>query len=424
MENTNDILLCDGKAGGAARSAPAISAELLDQLLEGYSEPQDLLGKDGLLKKLMGALITRAMEAELVHHLGYEPGQTPPPDQKDRRNGSTKKRLRTQLGSTTIRVPRDRDGAFEPQIVPKHQRHFDGFDDRILAMYGRGMSVRDIRDHLQEIYGVEVSADLVSRATDAVVEELEAWQHRPLDAVYCIVYIDALILKIRGKGGVANMAAHIAVGVRPDGTKEVLGIWLAKNEGAKFWLSILTELRQRGLEDILVLCADGLKGLPEAVQAAYPHAIFQTCIVHMIRTSVRYVPWKERRKVCADLRQIYTAADEDAALVALRDFHDAWGKRFPMIVPAWERRWAEISPFLAFPAEIRRAIYTTNAIEALNRQIRKVLKTKGHFPHEQAAMKLVYLAVKNAEKTWGGSPHHSWSQALLQFAIHFEGRLP
>lgn len=409
--------------GSANGDHPAIGREILDQLLEGYSKPEDLLGENGLLRNLMAALVSRAMDAELTHHLGYGDGGAPPAEQTNRRNGKTQKRLRTELGPLTVGVPRDREGSYEPQIVPKHQRHFDGFDDKILAMYARGMSVRDISAHLREIYGVSVSPELVSQVTDAVVDELRAWQQRALEPIYCIVYIDALVLKIRGKSGVSNMAAHIAVGVTQEGNKEVLGVWIAQNEGAKFWLSVLTEIRQRGVQDILILCADGLTGLPEAVEAAYPHAIFQTCIVHLVRQSMRFVPWKQRREVCADLRLIYTAADEEGALTALQAFEDKWGERFPMIGAAWLRRWAEIAPFLAFPEEIRRAIYTTNAIEALNRQIRKVLKTKGHLPNEDAAMKLMYLAIRNAQNTWGQNPHYSWGQALLQFAIHFEGRL-
>lgn len=400
-----------------------IKRELLDELLKDYTKLEDLLGESGLLRQLTAALVSRAMDAELTQHLGYESGDQPPDAETNRRNGKTAKTLRSDLGDIQVQVPRDREGSFEPQIVPKHQRTFDGFDDKILAMYARGMSVRDIREHIAEIYGVQVSAEMVSKVTDAVVDELHAWQHRPLEALYCIVYVDALVVKIRGKGGVSNMAVHLVVGVAQDGHKDVLGIWIAENEGAKFWLSVLTEMRQRGVEDILVLCADGLTGLPDAVEAAYPQAIFQTCIVHMVRQSVRFVPWKDRRDVCSGLRHIYTADDEQAAGEALRRFEERWGAKYPMIGPAWHRRWAEITPFLAFPEEIRRAIYTTNAIEALNRQLRKVLKTKGHLPNEDAAKKLIYLAIRNAHKTWGKNSHCSWGQALLQFAIHFEGRV-
>jgi len=331
--------------------------------------------------------------------------------------------VRTELGKVEIAVPRDRDGTFEPELVGKHQRHFNGFDDKILAMYARGMSVRDIRDHLQEIYGVKVSPDLVSRVTDAVVDELHAWQQRPVEPVYLVVYVDALMVKIREKGHVGNRAVYTVVGIAPDGRKEVLGLWVQATEGAKYWLSILEELKQRGLQDIFILCADGLKGLPEAVEASFPKAIFQTCIVHMVRQSTRFVPWKDRRAVCADLREVYTAVDEPAAARALDAFEETWGDAFPMITRAWRSRWEEITPFLAYPAEIRKAVYTTNAVEALHRQLRKVLKTKGHLPSDQAALKLLFLAIRNAEKTWGGRTR-SWSSALGKFAIIFEDRMP
>jgi len=400
-----------------------IPKEIVDQLLKGYQRPEDLIGPDGLLRELTAALVNRAMESELSHHLGYEVGERAPDGQSNRRNGSGRKRVRTERGPVEVRVPRDREASFEPKILPKHQRHFDGFDDKIVSMYARGMSTREIRAHLEEIYGVDVSPDLISRATDAVVDELRAWQQRPLERVYAIVYLDALVLKIRDKGVVQNRAVYMAVGVGPNGHKDVLGMWIQSTEGAKFWLSILHELRQRGVEDILVLCADGLTGLPQAVEAAFPQTIFQTCIVHMVRSSTRLVPWKERRAVCADLRSVYTAQDAQAAGEALEEFKAKWDGRFPMIAKAWEERWEEVIPFLEFPQEVRRAIYTTNAIEALHRMVRKVLKTRGHMPSDEAAMKLLFLAVRNAQKTWG-LPHHSWSQSRLQFAIHFEDRFP
>jgi len=305
--------------------------------------------------------------------------------------------------------------------LPKHQRHFDGFNDKIVSMYARGMSVRDIRNHLEEMYGVDVSPELISKATEAVVEELRAWQHRPLERLYLVVYLDALVVKIRDKGLVRNKSAYLVVGVRTDGYKEVLGIWLAETEGAKFWLSVLNDLRNRGVEDALVLCADGLAGLPEAVEAAFPLTVFQTCIVHMVRSSTRFVIWKERKAVCADLRAVYTAPTVEAAEAALDDFDAKWGERYPMVATAWRRRWAEITPFLRFPPEMRRAIYTTNAIEALNRQVRKVTKTRGAFPSDDAAMKLLYLALQNAAKTWG-RPFPQFNLALSQFAIYFGDR--
>jgi putative transposase len=410
-------------AGPKEGTSPAIPDELVDQLLKGYQKPEDLLGPGGLIKQLMGRLISRAMDAEMTHHLGYDRGQEPTATPGNRRNGKGRKTVRTDGGPVDIEVPRDREGTFEPKIVGKHERHFDGFDDKIISMYARGMSVRDIRAHLEEIYSVEVSAELISRVTDAVMDEMRAWQARPLDPVYLVVYLDALFLKIRDKGVVRNKAVYIAVGLGPDGRKEVLGLWIQNTEGAKFWLAILTELRQRGVQDVLVLCADGLTGLPDAVEAAFPEAIFQTCIVHMVRSSTRFVPWKDRKAVCGDLRKIYTAVSVTDAEQALSAFEATWGKRFPMVAPAWRNRWAEITPFLAFPEEVRHAIYTTNAIEALNRHLRKTLKTRGALPDEDAALKLLFLAIRNARNTWGGR-NRSWHQALLQFAIHFEGRIP
>lgn len=408
----------------STRSSKEIfSPELLDQLLKGYAKPEDLTGPEGLLKKLTGALVERAMSAELTHHLGYAPGEKPAEEQANRRNGTSTKTLRTEQGPLAVEVPRDREGTFEPQIVPKHQRHFNGFDDKILSMYARGMSVRDIRAHLEEIYGVSVDADLISRVTDAVVDELKAWQNRPLEPLYLVVYLDALVVKIRDKGVVQNKAVYLAVGVGLDGNKDVLGMWIQQTEGAKFWMNILTELRNRGVQDVLVLCADGLTGLPDAVAAVFPETVFQTCIVHMVRSSTRYVSWKERKLVCADLRRIYTAQTRAAAELALDEFEKRWEKQYPTIATTWRKRWEEIVPFLDFPPEIRRAVYTTNAIEALNRQLRKVLKTRGHLPSDDAAFKLIFLALRNAKKVWG-KPFPQWNRSLAQFAICFEGRFP
>jgi putative transposase len=400
--------------------SPTIPDELIDQLIAGYRKPEDLTGPNGLIKQLVGKLVTRAMNAELDHHLGYEAGESPPEHQSNRRNGKSSKTLRTDQGAIEIEVPRDRDGSFEPQIVGKHQRHFSGFDDKILSMYARGMTVRDIQGHLQEIYNVEVSPDLISAVTDGVMDELRAWQSRPLESVYLIVYIDALVTKIRDKGVVQNKAVHTVMGIAPDGRKDILGFWLQTAEGAKFWLSIFAELRQRGVQDILILCADGLTGIAEAIEAAWPSTIHQTCIVHLIRSSTRLVPWKDRKAVCASLKAIYTAPDESAALEALAGFEAAWGKRFPMVAPSWRKRWAEVAPFLSFPPEIRRAIYTTNAVESLNSQLRKVLKTRGHLPTDDAAIKLLFLATRNVTARW--EAHHDWRKMLMQFAIFFEGR--
>jgi putative transposase len=418
-----------GNAGDAVAKRPRrkreeiFSRELLDGLLKNYSKPEDLLGPDGMLKKLTAALVERAMSAELTHHLGYENGEKPPEEQGNRRNGRTQKTLRSNRGELTVEVPRDREGTFEPLLVPKHQRHFDGFDDKILSMYARGMSVRDIQAHLHEIYGVNVDGDLISSVTDAVVEELETWQNRPLEATYLVMYLDALVVKIRDNGVVQNKAVYLVVGLGLDGTKDVLGMWIQQTEGAKFWMSILTELHNRGVNDVMVLCADGLTGLPDAVSAVFPKAIFQTCIVHMVRASTRYVSWKDRKALCADLRCIYNATTRVAAEQELRAFEERWGKQYPSIGAMWRRRWEEAVPFLDFPLEIRKAIYTTNAIEALNRQVRKVLKTRGALPSDDAAAKLIFLALRNAKKNWGGRQMH-WGRTLTQFTLCFEGRIP
>ncbi len=406
------------------RRAPSpFREEILDEILGNYQKPDDLIGEDGVLKQLMGALINRAMDAEMEHHLGYPSNSEPPPEQSNRRNGKSGKTVRTNVGDVEIEIPRDREGDFEPQLVAKHDRHFSGFDDKILSMYARGMSVRDIQGHLKEIYGVDVSPELVSRATDAIVDELKIWRERPLEPVYMIIYIDGLVVKTREKGRVENRTVYNVVGVGADGRKDVLGLWMEATEGAKYWLAILEELKQRGVRDIFILCADGLSGIAQATETAFPKAIFQTCIVHMIRSSVRYVPWKDRKAVCRDLREIYTAIDAEAALAALERLDEKWGKKFPLVAKSWRRRWDEVTPFLSYPAEIRKAVYTTNAVEALNRQIRKTLKTKGHMPNDDAALKLIYLTIRNAQKKWGGRTR-DWTTALNQFAIYFEERMP
>ena len=396
--------------------------ELIDQLLAAAGGGAGLTGPDGLLKKLTAALVNRALDAEMSEHLGYDSGERPPPEQGNRRNGRRTKQVRTERGDIAVEVPRDRAGTFEPRLVGKHQRSFDGFDDKILSMYARGMTTRDIQRHLEELYGVDVSPDLISRVTDAVLDELNEWQSRPLESVYPIVYIDALVVKIRDQGKVENKAVHIAVGVDEDGTRDVLGLWLERTEGARFWSSILAELKHRGVEDILVLCADGLMGLPEAVEANFPRTIFQTCIVHLIRSSTRYVSYKDLKAVCADLRTVYTAANADEAVRALGQVEEKWGARYVHVTRAWRTRMDEWTPFLAFPVELRRAIYTTNTIEALNRILRKALKTRGPLPTDEAALKLLYLAVRNAKATWGRA-HRDWMTARMQLAIHFEGRL-
>ncbi|TML83105.1 MAG: IS256 family transposase, partial [Actinobacteria bacterium] len=325
-------------------------------------------------------------------------------------------------GPVELRTPRDRNSSFEPQIVRKGQRRFEGFDDKILALYSRGLSTRDIEAHLAEIYGVRVGRDLISRVTDAVIDDVREWQQRPLDDVYPVVFLDALVLKIREGGSVQRRACYLALGVTVEGERDVLGMWFQESEGAKFWMQVLSELKQRGVQDVLICCVDGLKGFPEAIEAIYPSTIVQTCIVHLIRHSLKYVPRREREQVARDLKPIYTAVDADAAQAALETFDDKWGARFPVITQAWLNAWEYVIPFLAFPDEVRRVIYTTNAIEALNRQLRKAIKTKGHFPNEEAARKLIYLAITNAVPAWTRT--RNWTTALLAFKIHFGDRLP
>ena len=402
--------------------SPDLPDELIDELLAGARTPEEITGPDGLLQRLTKRLVERAMAAELTDHLGYEHGQAPPGGAGNARNGTTPKTLHTGHGSVRIEQPRDRAGSFEPRIVRKRQRRFEGFDDKIIAMYGRGMSVRDIQAHLAELYGVEVGHDLISRVTDAVLDDVREWQARPLEDVYPILFLDALIVKVRDGGAVRNLACYVAIGVNLEGERDVLGLWFQRSEGAKFWLAVLNELKQRGVQDVLVCCIDGLKGFPEAIEAVFPQAWVQTCIVHLIRHSLRFVPDKHRRAVAKDLKPIYTAVDADAAAEALATFEHEWGQPYPMIGQTWREAWEHVIPFLAFPPDVRRVVYTTNTIEALHRQIRKTIKTRGHFPTEEAARKLIYLSIINAQKSWRNTYH--WSSALLSFKIHFGDRLP
>ena len=396
--------------------------EVIDELLAGARTEEEIVGPGGVLAQLTKRLVERAMSAELTEHLGYELHQEPPGGTGNTRNGSTAKTLATEHGPVRIETPRDRKGSFEPQIVRKGQRRFQGFDDKILALYSRGLSTRDIEAHLAEIYGVKVGRDLISRVTDAVMEDVREWQQRPLDDVYPVIFLDALVLKIREGGTVQRRACYLALGVTVEGERDVLGMWFQETEGAKFWMQVLSELKQRGVQDILLCCVDGLKGFPEAIEAIYPSTTVQTCIVHLIRHSLKYVPRREREQVARDLKPIYTAVDADAAQAALEAFDDKWGSRFPVITQAWLNAWEYVTPFLAFPPEVRRVVYTTNAIEALNRQLRKAIKTKGHFPNEEAARKLIYLAITNAVPAWTRT--RNWTTALLAFKIHFGDRLP
>jgi putative transposase len=413
-----------GLAGGelAGEVRDRLSDELIDELLAGARSEAEIVGPGGLLADLTRRLVERAMAAELTEHVGYERHAEPPGGTGNTRNGTTPKTLQTDHGPVRIHQPRDRDGSFEPQIVKKGQRRFEGFDDKIVAMYARGMTTRDIEAHLREIYGASVGRDTISRVTAAVLEDAKAWQTRPLEAIYPIIYLDALVVKIRDGQAVRNHACYLAIGVNCDGERDVLGMWFQRTEGAKFWLAVLTELRQRGVEDVLVCCVDGLTGFPEAIEAVYPQAWVQTCIVHQIRSSLRFVPYRDRRAVAADLKRIYTATDRDHAEQELERFAEKWDHRYPMISASWIEHWERIVPFLAFPPDVRRVVYTTNTIEALNRQIRKIIKTRGHFPDEDAARKLLFLAITNAQQTWRRT--YNWSTALAAFAIHFGDRLP
>jgi putative transposase len=400
----------------------AIPEELIDQLLANYSRPEDLTGEDGLFKQLKKALIERALGAELTEHLGYEKGDPAGRGSGNSRNGASAKTLLTEEGEVKIAVPRDRAGSFEPKLVAKGQTRFDGFDDKILSLYARGMSVREIQGHLLELYGVEVSPDLVSRVTDAVLDEVREWQNRPLDPVYPVVFFDALRVKIRDEGLVKNKAVYVALALNAEGGKEVLGLWIEQSEGAKFWLKVMNELKARGVNDILIAVVDGLKGFPEAITTVYPQTLVQTCIVHLIRNSLAFVTWKDRKVLMPSLKAVYQAENADAALLRLEEFEVEWGKRYPAIGQAWRRAWEYVIPFFAFAPAIRKMIYTTNAVEALNRSLRKIIKTRGSFPTDEAAFKLLYLAIKNAGVHW--RKPIEWTAAMGQFAIQFGERFP
>jgi putative transposase len=396
---------------------------LLDQLLKDYKKPEDILGEHGLLKRFSKALLERALGAELTDHLGYEKHDPAGYGSGNARNGTTEKTLKGKNGELTIEVPRDRNGSFEPQIVKKYQTRFDGFDEKILSMYARGMTTRDIQGHLEEIHGVEVSPTLISNVTDAVMDEVKTWQGRPLEAIYPILYLDALHVKIRDAGHVQNRAIYVAIGVKLDGDKEVLGLWAGQAEGAKFWLQVVTELKNRGVQDIFIACVDGLKGLPQAIETVYPKAQVQLCIVHLVRNCLNYVSWRERKAVAADLKPIYRAATSEDAWLQLEVFAEKWDGRYPSISQIWRRNWEQVTPFFAYPAEIRKVIYTTNAVESLNMSLRKVIKTRGSFPNEEAALKLLYLALDRVAKRWT-RPVQDWKAALNRFGILYEDRLP
>lgn len=394
----------------------------LDALLKDCKTPDDILGSGGLFKQLQKALLERVLEGELTTELGYEKHAASGRNTGNSRNGHTDKTLISEAGDLKIKVPRDRNGEFEPIIVPKGQTRFEGFDEKIISLYARGMTTRDIQSQLQDLYDVEVSATLISNVTNEVMDEVTAWQSRPLDKIYPIMYLDALIIKVKEDKHVINKAFYLALGVNLDGQKELLGIWVSQNEGAKFWLGILTELKNRGVEDILIACVDGLTGFPDAINAAFPKAEVQLCIVHMIRNSLRFVGWKNKKLVAADLKEIYAAPTLEAAAAALKQFSEKWDAQYPSISKSWTEHWDHITPFFAYPKEIRKVIYTTNAIESINMSIRKVIKNKRIFPSDDAVMKQLYLALKNISKKWT-RPIHNWGEAMSLFMIIFGDRL-
>lgn len=400
---------------------PKTQEQLIDQLVKDYKGPESFWGESGLFSQLKKKIIERTLEVEMDHHLGYSKHDPKGNNSGNSRNGKGKKTVVVGSDSVEIEPPRDRNGSFEPLLIPKRQRYFQGFDDQILAMYARGMSVRDIQGCLLEMYQVDVSEGLISQATEGILEEVQAWQNRPLDPIYPIIFLDCIVVKSREEGRVSNRSVYLALGVTLEGKKDLLGIWVAESEGAKFWLGVITELKNRGIKDIFIACVDGLKGFPEAIESVFPQTQVQLCIIHMIRNSVKYVHSKDRKDVCTDLKKIYNAATERQAEIALDAFGQKWDAKYPTISRMWRQNWERIIPFLEYPEDIRRAIYTTNAIESLNRSLRKVIKTKGAFPNDMAVVKIFYLALANIAKKWT-RPIENWKSALSQFAIKFAGR--
>ena len=408
-----------GSDEAAQRLAGLLPEEALQDALKGLG-PEEITGPGGLLTQLAGRVIETALGAELSEHLGHPPGGRPA--DANVRNGGGAKTVKTDLGPVQIRTPRDRDGSFDPKLVAKRQTRLAGLDDKIVGLYAGGMTVRDISAHLAELYGVEIGRDTISNVTDAVLEDVAAWRSRPLERVYPIVYFDAMFVKVREDRSVRNRACYLALGVTCDGDREVLGLWWQETEGAKFWLAVLNDLRRRGVEDVLIACVDGLKGFPEAIEATFPQTWVQTCIVHLIRASLRYVNYRDRKKVASALRPIYTAPNADEALVELERFEAEWGTRYPPTAAAWRTSWEHVIPFLSLPDELRRAVYTTNTIEGLHRQVRKAIKTRGHFPDEQAATKLIYLAIMRADAKW--QRNRTWTAPRAALKIHFGDRFP
>ena len=396
--------------------------KLIDELIKDYDGPESFWGESGLFAQLKKQIIERALNAEMDTHLGYSKHDPKGNNSGNSRNGHGKKTVVVDSDEIQLSPPRDRNGDFEPKLIGKRQKYFEGFNDKIIAMYARGMSVRDMQGCLLEMYGVDVSEGLISQATEAVMEEVKAWQNRVLDEVYPIVFLDCIVVKSREDGRVTNRSVYLALGVNMDGHKELLGIWIAKTEGAKFWLGVITELQNRGVKDIFIACVDGLKGFPEAIESVFPQTQVQLCIVHMIRNSVRYVNWKDRKQLCGDLKKIYTSATEQQAEAALDAFGKKWDAKYPTISQMWRLHWENVIPFFDYPADIRKAIYTTNAIESINRSLRKVIKTKGAFPTDASIMKIFYLALENISKKWT-MPIRCWNSAMNQFAIKFADRL-
>jgi len=401
----------------------AITDEVLNELLKDYEKPEDLLGKNGLLKELQKRLLEKALGAELTVHLGYEKHDPAGKNSGNSRNGTSGKTMKGEFGTLPLAVPRDRNGTFEPQIIGKGQRRFEGFDQAIISLYARGLTTREIEGHLLEIYGVEVSPALVSQVTDAVSADVQIWQNRPLEEVYPIVYFDALWGKVRENGQVIKVAVYLALGITMAGQKEVLGMWAANTEGAKFWLHVLTELKNRGVRDIFIGCVDGLKGFPQSMEAVFPATQVQLCLVHMVRHSLSYVGWKERKAVAHDLKRIYRAATLSEAEQALRDFEEKWDRKYPSISKSWRTNWPELITFLKYPDDIRKVLYTTNAIESLNRSLRKISKNRGVFPNQESLFKLYYLALERIAKKWT-MPIYNWCAALNRFVIEFGDRVP
>lgn len=398
---------------------PRIPPELLDRLVTGPMTPGAI---EDVMRGFKKALIERALGAEMSHHLGYPPGSAKPGEATNHRNGTSSKTVLTDDAALRIEVPRDREGSFEPQLIGKHERRFTGFDDKIVALYARGMTVREIQGFLAEMYAVDVSPDLISRVTDAVMSEVTAWQSRPLETMYPVVFLDALRVKIREDAVVRSKAVYLALGMLPDGSRDILGIWIENTEGAKFWMKVFNDLKTRGCNDILIAVTDGLKGMGEALGAVYPATTLQTCIVHLIRNSLDYANWKDRKALASAIKPIYTAPSAEAAQTELDAFaHGAWGIKFPTVVASWRRAWDKVIPFFAFPPEVRRVIYTTNAIESVNARLRKIIKTRGHFPSDDAATKLIWLALRNITVDWGRTANH-WKTAMNQFAILYEDR--